>query len=595
MDDFLQDVFVGEGTGDSTFANVDLSTPWYSDVWDWVSDPKNFGTEASLVSGLYGMYQSNQQMQMGKDAIKASDPFGSQRAQYQQQLSALMANPSSVFQDEGYKASLEQGLGGVERTMASKGLLGSGNEAAELQKYGQTFATDYLNQRIAQLSGLAGAGISPNPSAGLQAYGQGVDTASQSLASLGYGVARAGASAGTPQSGGFSSAGGEAAQAIKLAQLGTKAYGGATGADVSGVSSGLSGANSALGLYQGLQQGGVSGYLQAAKSGYNLYNLATSASSAGASVAAQFGSGAAANAALAEAGFGGAAASGASGSAGGASAAGSGAGGLGTALGVAGAVYGGYQTLKAWEQGNVKGGAVSGASTGAAIGTMVVPGIGTVVGALIGGAVGAVGSMIHGKEAAEDEAKKYYFNATQQGLQAGQMDDKTFTEALVGEFRSGASGFPPKASGQYGKQDDDKFAADMANKINQAYQSGTITSSDSPDSIYSKVIDPWFQEMGGYKRQGDIPKLKSLTVDMITRYTTGRPITWQEARGNSPEFAVPKYAGQNAQPSATTAASPTTPGNSNATINPSNNMSNMAFMKNQMFMPTSPQQRLMAG
>lgn len=577
MDDFLAGVSVDEGTGSSTFSDVDLGRSWYSDVWDWVSDPKNFKEESSIASGLYGLYQSNQQMQMGRNAVSAGDPFGSQRGQYQQQLAQLMANPSSVFEDEGYKASLNQGLGGVERLMASKGLLGSGNEAAELEKYGQTFAGDYLQQRIAQLSGLAGAGFGPNPGPGLSAYNQGVDTASQSLATLGYGIARGGSSAGTPQSGGFRSAGGEAAGAIKLAQLGTKAYGGATGANVSGVQGGLSGAGNVLGVYQGIQQGGVGGYLSAAKSGYNLYNLATSG--AGASVAAQFGSGAAANAALAEAGFGGAAASGTSGAA---SAAGSGLGAAGTALGVAGAAYGAYNTVKAWNQGNVKGGAVSGASTGAAVGTMIVPGIGTVVGALIGGAVGAVGSMIHGKEAAEDSAKKYYFDAQTKGAQPGQVDDNTFTTALVGEFRSGASGFPPKASGKYGKNDDDKFAADMAEKINSAYQSGTITSSDSPDSIYSKVIDPWFQEMGGFKRQGDIPKLKSLTVDMITRYTSGRPITWQEAHGGQPQYAMPKYSGQ----------APL--GGSNSTINPNSSLSTTAF-QNHMFQPSSPQQMLMVA
>lgn len=85
-----------------------------------------------------------------------ADPFGGQRPQYQQQLQQLMNNPSSIQGSPGYQWQMAQGLEGVNRTEAARGMLGSGNRLAELMKYGQGMAsTEYGNQfsRLAQLSG----------------------------------------------------------------------------------------------------------------------------------------------------------------------------------------------------------------------------------------------------------------------------------------------------------------------------------------------------------------------------------------------------------------------------------------------------------
>ena len=130
-------------------------------------------------------------------------------------------------------------------------------------------------------------------------------------------------------------------------------------------------------------------------------------------------------------------------------------------------------------------------------------------------------------------------------LGAGNMftDPKLFTEGVVGEFRASRSTYPPRASGQYGPKDDDKFAADMATKINQAYQSGQIDAGDDAYSIYEKVITPWFDSMGGMKQSKAQDAHTNMTIDMIQRYMSGSPITWQDARGGKSDYAVPAYLG----------------------------------------------------
>lgn len=495
-----------------------LDQPWYSDVWDWVS--QNAGSLLSVGSGLYGMYQGREMQQMAERAFGLSDPFGSQRGQYQTQLSQLMGDPSKIFEEPAYKAALEQGQQAVERRMAAQGFLGSGNMAVELQDHAMGTANQFFNERVSQLAGLAGAGIGPNFGASLSGYGGGADLQSQGLASIGFGAGRilgGGASAGTPEAArqGFNSAGGEAAKLKGQIGLGKAALGamgklgdvldwkGTGGIKAAGV--GLGALGDALGIYSGIEKGDVKGYVSAAKSGVKLAQLGGLG-----------GEGAAANLSM-----------------------------LGKGLGVVGALYGAKNTFDAIKSGNTKGGALSGASTGAAIGS-IVPGIGTVLGAGVGALIGGLGAAIVGKDNPEEKvADAYYGQREKGGLQLGMTSDQAFTEALVGEFRRSRSSFPARLAG-YGPKDDDKWAADLANKINSAYSSGTIGKSDDAFSIYQKVVSPWFQSQGGWRdglAQSDIKNMETLALDTVHRYISGRPITWQEARGNKAEFAVPTYLG----------------------------------------------------
>jgi hypothetical protein len=140
----------------------------------------------TMGSGLYGIYEGQQQQQLAKQLQASADPFASQRGQYQQQLAVLNANPSSMTSLPGYQAGLEA----VQRSGAAQGYTGSGNMMAGLAKYGQ----DFFNQQQQTLGGFAGAGINPASGAqlNLQATQGGMGLTGQGLASLGYGTYMAG-------------------------------------------------------------------------------------------------------------------------------------------------------------------------------------------------------------------------------------------------------------------------------------------------------------------------------------------------------------------------------------------------------------------
>lgn len=99
-------------------------------------------------------------------AAAAADPFTSQRGQYQDQLSKLLNNPSSITSDPGYQFQLKQGLDAVNGSMAAGGFLNSGNRASALEKYGQDYASTQLQNKELFLAQLAGANVGSPGTAG---------------------------------------------------------------------------------------------------------------------------------------------------------------------------------------------------------------------------------------------------------------------------------------------------------------------------------------------------------------------------------------------------------------------------------------------
>jgi hypothetical protein len=107
-----------------------------------------------LLSSLYGIYQGTQTQKGSANA----DPFAPYREGYAKQLQGLMTNPSSVTSLPGYKAGLDQAEQTLTRQSASQGLTGSGATAAALAQLGGTYETNFYNNQIQTLAGLAGAG-----------------------------------------------------------------------------------------------------------------------------------------------------------------------------------------------------------------------------------------------------------------------------------------------------------------------------------------------------------------------------------------------------------------------------------------------------
>lgn len=82
--------------------------------------------------------------------------FESMLSQSQNRVNSLLDNPDSIQQSAAYKFRLGQGMEGVNRSMAAKGLLGSGNRLAALNDYAQGQASQEYDNQYNRLASLLG-------------------------------------------------------------------------------------------------------------------------------------------------------------------------------------------------------------------------------------------------------------------------------------------------------------------------------------------------------------------------------------------------------------------------------------------------------
>jgi hypothetical protein len=113
-------------------------------------------------------------------AANAADPFSSQRGQYQQMLSQLINNPSSITSNPGYEFGLQESNKAVEGSAAANGMVNSGNVLQALSTNSQQYASQQLNNQELLLAQLSGANIGSPGTAGQILQGQ--NTANQTSA-----------------------------------------------------------------------------------------------------------------------------------------------------------------------------------------------------------------------------------------------------------------------------------------------------------------------------------------------------------------------------------------------------------------------------
>lgn len=89
------------------------------------------------------------------------DPFAGYRPQFAQQLSNLMANPSTALGMPGFASQLQSGEQAVNAGMAATGQVNSGAQQVALQNLGMAKSGDYFQQMLSNLSQLSGASSSP--------------------------------------------------------------------------------------------------------------------------------------------------------------------------------------------------------------------------------------------------------------------------------------------------------------------------------------------------------------------------------------------------------------------------------------------------
>lgn len=124
---------------------------------------------AGLIGNGLSAWSAWNQNQTAGDLADAAKGYSSNLMNnqnfYNDQLKNLVTDPSKFLDNPLYKAAFDQGTEAVTRGAASSGFLGSGNMAASLQQYGQSFASNYLLQQEQLLGSLAG--LNGNPISGI--------------------------------------------------------------------------------------------------------------------------------------------------------------------------------------------------------------------------------------------------------------------------------------------------------------------------------------------------------------------------------------------------------------------------------------------
>lgn len=142
---------------------------------------------ASIIAGGVESYMAQG---TADDALGMARNTQAQQGKYNTQLQALINDPSSFLTSGIFQKSLDQGLQGVSRQMASSGFLGSGNQATALESYGQGQALSALQgqeQLLASLSGLqSSASTAQSMGVAVNAQSAASGQLGGLLASLGY-------------------------------------------------------------------------------------------------------------------------------------------------------------------------------------------------------------------------------------------------------------------------------------------------------------------------------------------------------------------------------------------------------------------------
>ncbi len=224
----------------------------------------------------------------------------------------------------------------------------------------------------------------------------------------------------------------------------------------------LNGAMGALQLYNGIQQGGVVGGLNAADGAIGI----------GSSVAGMAGDAALSNT-------------------------------LGEVGGYAAIPLAAYNFATQDTQSGATGSdALGGAENGAMIGTAIAPGIGTAIGAVVGGAAGAISSAFGGGRP-DPETQGWNSLAAAQAKNPGtnlmtNLNPAQAYQSLAGimDAKNNSPGHSTALEQVFGRMGEGKLMDQMTGQINSALSAGTIKPNSTPSQIFQQVVQPWLTKLG---------------------------------------------------------------------------------------------------
>lgn len=250
-----------------------------------------------------------------------------------------------------------------------------------------------------------------------------------------------------------------------------------------------------------------------------------------------------------------------------------------------------YSAIKNYQSGATGSDALQDAEAGAAVGSMFGP-IGTGVGAVIGGAVGAISSAFGGgRPDPETGAWNNYastydtLNPTQQKQLQSELTPQEAFENLAGvmDAKNNTAGHSEPIEQVFGREGEGNLVDQLTGYLNQEEQAGKITPGESISQQYSSIVNPWLTSKGAainpnaVDAQGQnegkalVGDIQSLMGDWETGQLTGKTAVGvdnqtlgsalQAYKGKAPSLATPISPQEQAQTNAVSNmyGRPTTP------------------------------------
>lgn len=184
-------------------------------------------------------------------------------------------------------------------------------------------------------------------------------------------------------------------------------------------------------------------------------------------------------------------------------------------------------------------GAETGAQQGLAIGSTFGP-IGSAVGAVIGAVGGAIAGSINKKD-----PEQYNFDSAVALWQANRtavlnIGDKYLV--LAGLFDLNLKNPHIPIYQKYGHMGEQKFVTDMVNVIYQAALNGQITAADTPQTIMTRIVQPWIDSWGfGPMVDPHADMINLIILGMIAEYVAGQQGNWLAVSGAAPNWNLPPF------------------------------------------------------
>lgn len=197
---------------------------------------------------------------------------------------------------------------------------------------------------------------------------------------------------------------------------------------------------------------------------------------------------------------------------------------------------------------------IGSATTAGATAGSFVPIIGTAIGAIVGLVLAGVFNHRQDPEVANLNAANAAWRANPNNLY--EIANKFLVLAGFFDLSSGQlhGNFPLYR--KYGRMGEGRFIQDMTAQIQQAANSGRITASDTPLTVYQKVVVPWMNSWGLGTLNDPINPgfLDALLTGLVAEYVAGLQSRWVGIAGQIPSivpFRLPMSAqGVIAPPSA---------------------------------------------